>query len=298
LIGNVVKGHAVNAYTARYGNPCHLDRTTDAIVPFVVTTTNTTSGDLTASGDQKLEIVNASLGVAPHGSDSPKGAQGTQSDAGFAAGEALKAVEDSSSGSKCANLDPPGEAIAVGNDALTKGQASVLKGYFELKGWSHGGSQDGDSSWLSNIWILVPNSGNGWETASVNGPALVSLLDYTPAPTYDPSKSYGSKSAGYGWVFPIDGKSEPDCASAASTSPSGSLVPSVQALCEALPEEIVMGYLNTHAAITSAIARSLTGVRSESTLTSVLEHLRANGEIELVPGKSGSASEWRKKASG
>ena len=35
--------------------------------------------------------------------------------------------------------------------------------------------------------------GNGWETTSVSGPAVVSLLDYTPTPTYSPSDSYGKK---------------------------------------------------------------------------------------------------------
>ena len=98
MIGNVISGDALTAYAKLHGNPCRFDPTTDAIVPFQITTTNTTFGDLTASGDQELEIVNASLGVAPNGSDSAKGAQDTQSNAGFAAGEVLKAVEISSSG--------------------------------------------------------------------------------------------------------------------------------------------------------------------------------------------------------
>ena len=193
-IANVVSGKALAAYSTLYGNPCSLDTTTDAIVPFQITTTSTNAGLFKASGDQELEIVNASLGVAPHGSDSPKGAQGTQSNAGFAAGEALKAAEDSSSGPTCSNLDPPGEKMTLGRDSLTKGQQVVLKGYFDLKHWAEAPHQDGDTSWIPNIWILVPSSGirqngNGWETTSVSGPAVVSLLDYTPAPTYNPSDS-------------------------------------------------------------------------------------------------------------
>lgn len=299
-IANVISGNALKAYSTLYGNPCNLDPTTDAIVPFQITTIGTTSGDLTASGDQKLEIVNASLGVAPDGSDSPRGAQGTQSDAGFAAGEVLKAAEDSSSGPTCSNLDPPGETMTFGNDSLTKGQDVVLKGYLDLKHWAIAPHEHGDTSWLPNIWILVPNSGisrtgTGWETTSVNGPAVVSLLDYTPAPTYNPSDSYDSNNVGYGWVFPIDGKSQPDCASASSTSPRGSSMPSIQSLCEALPEEIVMAYLSNHEEITNATGRSLTGITSENSMMAVFNSLRNKGEIEMVPGTSGSASAWRKK---
>jgi hypothetical protein len=241
--------------------------------------------------------VNASLGVGPNGSDSAKGARGTQSKAGFAAGEVLKAVQNSSSGSKCSNLDPPGEEITIGNDALTGGQQAVLKGYFVLKNWDGPANSHGDTSWLPNIWILVPNSGipqtgNGWETTSVSGPAVVSLLDYTPTATYNPSVSYDKSNVGYGWVFPIDGSSQPDCASAASASPPGSSMPSIQSLCEALPEQVVLGYLGNHAEITDAIGRSLTGT-SEDTIKAVFNDLRNKGEIEMVPG---SASAWRKTA--
>ncbi len=80
--------------------------------------------------------MNASLGVAPNGSDSPKSSQGTQSNAGLAAGEVLKAVETPASGPTCTNIDPPGETISLGNDSLTNGQQVVLKGYFDLKHWA------------------------------------------------------------------------------------------------------------------------------------------------------------------
>ncbi len=299
-IANLISGNALTAYTTLYGNPCGLDPKTDAIVPFQITTTSTTPGDIRASGDQELKIVNASLGVAPDGSDSPKGSQGTQSNAGLAAGEVLKAVETPSSGPTCTNIDPPGETITLGNDSLTNGQQVVIKGYFDLRHWAEVPHQDGDTSWLPNIWILVPNSGirqtgNGWETTSVSGPAVVSLLDYTPTPTYNPSTSYEKNSVGYGWVFPIDGSSEPDCAIASSTSPRGSSIPSMQSLCEALPEEIVMEYLSNHEKITNAIGRSLTGITSESSMTEVFHSLQSKGEIEMVPGTRGSASAWSKK---
>jgi hypothetical protein len=295
-IAPVISGSALRAYSTLYGNPCGLDLSTDAIVPFQITTTSSAFGNLVASGDQKLEIVNASLGIAPHGSDSPKGAQGTQSNVGFAAGEVLKAAENLPGGPRCSNLDPPDEAMTLGNDALTNGQAVVLKGYFDLKQWAKS-SRSGDSSWIPNIWILVPNSGiqqNGksWETTSVSGPAVVSLLDYTPTPTYNPSDSYDTNSIGYGWVFPIDGRSQPNCAVASSTSPRGSSLPSIQSLCEALPEEVVMAYLSNHQEITTAIGRSLTGITSASSMTDVFHSLRNKGEIEMVPG---STSAWQKK---
>ena len=121
-IAPLISGKALAAYATLYGNPCNLNPTTDAIVPFQITTTSTASGHLTASGDQELKIVNASLGVAPDGSDSTKGAQSTQSNAGFAAGEELKAAEDTSNGPTCSNLDPPGETMSLGNDSLTNGQ--------------------------------------------------------------------------------------------------------------------------------------------------------------------------------
>ena len=298
-IANVISGDALATYPTLYGNPCSVDPKTDAIVPFQITTTSTNSGFFAASGNQELKIVNASLGVAPDGSNSTKGAQGTQSNAGFAAGEILKAAEDPSSGPTCSNLDPPGETVTLGGDSLKFGQEVVLKGYFDLKHWS-ATDHDGDASWFPNIWILVPNggtrqNGNSWETTSVSGPAVVSLLDYTPTPTYNPSDSYDTKSVGYGWVFPIDGKSEPDCASASSTSPRGSSMPSKQSLCEALPEEIIMGYLGTHAEVTNAIGRSLTGISSENSIADLFHNLRSKGEIEVVPGKNGGAVAWRKK---
>ena len=302
-IAPVISGKALSAYTTLYDNPCNLNPTTDAIVPFQITTTSTASGHLTASGDQELKIVNASLRVAPNGSDSTKGAQSTQSNAGFATGQELKAAEDTSDGPTCSNLDPPGETMTLGNASLTNGQTSVLKGYFDFEHWSEPTHHDGDAAWLSNVWILVPNSGISktgvsWETTLVSGPAVVSLLDYTPALTYSPTDSYGKSAIGYGWVFPLDGSSQPDCAGASSTSPRGSAMPSIQSLCEALPEEIVMGYLSNHKEITNSIGRSLTGITSQSSMTDVFHSLQKKGEIEMVSTKGGTASAWRKKEAG
>jgi ATP-dependent DNA helicase RecG len=75
-------------------------------------------------------------------------------------------------------------------------------------------------------------------------------------------------------------------------------MPSIQSLCEALPEEIVLDYLSSHQEITNALGRSLTGITSENSMTDVFYSLRDKGEIEMVPGKSGNASAWRKKEPG
>lgn len=60
------------------------------------------------------------------------------------------------------------------------------------------------------------------------------------------------------------------------------------------PEQIVMDYLSNHEEITNAIARELTGIKSENSMKDVFYRLRDTGQIEPVPGKSGRASAWRR----
>ena len=62
----------------------------------------------------------------------------------------------------------------------------------------------------------------------------------------------------------------------------------------ARPQEIVMEYLETHDEITNSIGRGLTGITSENTMKEVFYVLRNAGTIEMVPGKRGSSSAWRK----
>lgn len=64
----------------------------------------------------------------------------------------------------------------------------------------------------------------------------------------------------------------------------------------ARPAEIVMEYLETHEEITNSIGRSLTGIQSENTMKDVFYELKRAGTLEMVPGKRGSASAWRRKA--
>lgn len=57
------------------------------------------------------------------------------------------------------------------------------------------------------------------------------------------------------------------------------------------PEQLVMGYLETHNDITNAIARELTGIKSENTMKNVFYRLRDRNVLELVPDRAA----WRKK---
>lgn len=62
------------------------------------------------------------------------------------------------------------------------------------------------------------------------------------------------------------------------------------------PEQLVMEYLSKpeHAEITNAIARALTGIRSENTMKEVFYKLANTNQIERVPGKQGNKAAWKK----
>lgn len=62
------------------------------------------------------------------------------------------------------------------------------------------------------------------------------------------------------------------------------------------PAQIVMEYLGSHATITNAIGREITGLRRDVQMKDVFVALRKAGEIEQVPGKRGRATMWRKVA--
>ena len=63
----------------------------------------------------------------------------------------------------------------------------------------------------------------------------------------------------------------------------------------ASPEEAIMEYLDSHVEVVNRIGRQVTGINSENSMKDVFYRLRDRGLIEPVPGKSGSASAWRKK---
>lgn len=63
----------------------------------------------------------------------------------------------------------------------------------------------------------------------------------------------------------------------------------------ASPEVAVMEYLENHLEITNAIARELTGIRSENSMKDVFYRLRDRDIIEQVPDKKGRSSAWQKK---
>lgn len=64
----------------------------------------------------------------------------------------------------------------------------------------------------------------------------------------------------------------------------------------ASPEQIVLEYLNDHDEITNAIARDLTGIKSENTMKNVFYRLRDGGQLEQAPKIPGKKHAWRKPA--
>ncbi|MEB1608654.1 hypothetical protein VDQ74_01890 [Xanthomonas campestris pv. campestris] len=64
------------------------------------------------------------------------------------------------------------------------------------------------------------------------------------------------------------------------------------------PEQLVMEYLSKpdQSEITNAIARELTGIRSENTMKEVFYKLADANQIERVPGKQGNKAAWQKKS--
>jgi ATP-dependent DNA helicase RecG len=56
-----------------------------------------------------------------------------------------------------------------------------------------------------------------------------------------------------------------------------------------------MEYISGHEEITNAIARELTGIKSENSMKNVFYRLRDRGLIEQVPGKRGFKAAWKKK---
>ncbi|MHB8531620.1 MAG: ATP-binding protein [Solirubrobacteraceae bacterium] len=63
----------------------------------------------------------------------------------------------------------------------------------------------------------------------------------------------------------------------------------------ARPEELIMKYLESHDEIKNSTARQLCGISSENTMKEVFYGLNKAGKLERTPGKSASASTWRKK---
>ncbi|MGV7098275.1 RNA-binding domain-containing protein [Bacillus subtilis] len=62
----------------------------------------------------------------------------------------------------------------------------------------------------------------------------------------------------------------------------------------ATPEEAVLEYLEVNNEINNRTARKLCGIHSENSMKAVFIRLRDRGLIEMVPGKFGPATAWRK----
>lgn len=247
-IGSPIEGGNIAHFTvSSLASECSTNFNSDAVIPFLIKTTSTTAGSFTASGDQTFAIVNSALQSTPVGELAAITSQGTESDAGFNAGEALYGIEALASGTSCTQLDPntgdannPGDesnVINFGSDNLASGSSQTIDGVFDLENFFTPSEGSGDQNWLSNIWILVPyvnaiGTDNTFQNYSVTGPHLVPLLGFTPTSSFDSNHDIGSSNSGYGWAFPIDGTSTPDCADAASSSPiTAEDSPSIQTLC-------------------------------------------------------------------
>ncbi|WP_211248680.1 ATP-binding protein [Acidocella facilis] len=60
------------------------------------------------------------------------------------------------------------------------------------------------------------------------------------------------------------------------------------------PEQIVLEYLKNEKEITNAIARDLTGIKSENSMKQVFYRLRERGQLEQSPKVAGKKPSWRK----
>lgn len=65
----------------------------------------------------------------------------------------------------------------------------------------------------------------------------------------------------------------------------------------ASPEEMILAYLDDHGEISNRIVRGLSGIGSENQVKRIFQRLMKSGQIERVPGKSGSSSAYRLVAS-
>jgi ATP-dependent DNA helicase RecG len=61
------------------------------------------------------------------------------------------------------------------------------------------------------------------------------------------------------------------------------------------PEQLVMEYLDSHEEITNAVARDLTGIKSENSMKEVFYRLRDRELLEQVAGKLGNKAAWKKR---
>lgn len=62
----------------------------------------------------------------------------------------------------------------------------------------------------------------------------------------------------------------------------------------AKPSELILEFLTRNSEITNKQAREITGIRSENSMKNEFYKLRDGGMIEMVPGKKGPLSAWRK----
>jgi hypothetical protein len=211
-IGSLVSGaNMVNAASPALLASCNVNQTTDAIVPFLVTTASTTTGGFSADTPFAFYIANSAL--VTNMSNVAK--SGTESTAGLGAGEQLSVALNYKNGPECNSEEL--NASAEGNpgqvnlqSTLQPGSSSQAEGFFYLANWKSPAFPNGDSGWLPNIWITIPYFGpsDDSQSLSVSGPNLVDTLPFQATGTYDNSKILGSNVGQYqGWSVPVDGVS-------------------------------------------------------------------------------------------
>jgi len=202
---------------------CSVNEHTDAVVPFTLSVTSTTSGGFSAPGESQFSVVNNALQ-----SMSTQPANG-------ASDEFMMIGADYLSGPQCqtvnsaSNVEANSSVFGTGNDDLSPGAKSRLRGVLVLKNWASPAMPDGDSSYLSQFWINVSFIGassneDRWENVSVTGPAVLNLLGFQPSPHYDANEENPESN----WAFPLDGTSKADCAQLSPIVDG----PNAETLCE------------------------------------------------------------------
>jgi len=197
--GNLISGAKITtSIWPSLLSACNVNPQTDAVVPFEITTTSTTTGGFAAAGDSRFSLINST-------------------DDQFApmianANESIEEVANYSTGEQCQNVGQqtgmavgPSIGASLNGGTGTQGPTVVI-GIFVLSHWASPAIPSGDSSFLPSIFVSVLQTNanqesSSWTTDSVAGPKVVSLGD----------NALTAGGTGTVWVFPLDGTNSFDC---------------------------------------------------------------------------------------
>jgi len=124
------------------------------------------------------------------------------------------------------------------------------------------------------------------KTQFARNPKLIRLINKFPDP---PNKDVGE---GLNTAFEAMGKlrlKPPIIAEG-----EGTVVVTLNHESLASPEQMVLEYLKNEAEITNAVARELTGIKSENSMKQVFYKLRDAGQLEQTPKLKGKKPSWRR----